>query len=109
MNQLYSFIQLLESAAAAPPDGIVSRTVYSDEHLNVILFTFAPGQELSEHTASAPAAIHILKGQARLTLGEDVKEGKDGSWAYMTAKLPHSILAQTEVTMLLMMFKDRTQ
>ena len=38
-------------------DSIVSRTVYKDDSLRVILFGFAPGETLSEHTSSFPALL----------------------------------------------------
>ena len=89
-----------------PADSIVSRTFYSDEQVKMILFGFAAGQELSEHTASQPAIIHILDGEAELTLGEDSMEGQAGTWAHMPANLPHSVVAKTQVVMLLLLMRD---
>ena len=88
------------------PDSIISRTFYTDEQVKAVLFGFAAGQELSEHTASSPAVIHILKGEARLTLGADVHEAAEGAWAHMPAHLPHSVLAKTPVVMLLLLLKS---
>jgi quercetin dioxygenase-like cupin family protein len=84
-------------------DTIVSRSVYQDDQLKAILFGFAAGQELSEHTAARPAILHFLKGDAELTLGKDSSVARPGTWAHMEAHLPHSILAKTEVIMLLLM------
>jgi quercetin dioxygenase-like cupin family protein len=84
-------------------DTIVSRSIYQDGNLKAILFGFAPGQELSEHTASRPAILHFLKGEAELTLGQDASAAGPGTWAHMEAHLPHSIVAKTEVVMLLLM------
>ncbi len=86
-----------------PDDTIISRSVYQDGQLKAILFGFAPGQELSEHTAARPAILHFLKGEAALTLGKDASTAGPGTWAHMEAHLPHSILAKTEVVMLLLM------
>jgi quercetin dioxygenase-like cupin family protein len=88
-----------------PADSIVSRTFFQDEQMKAILFGFAPGQELSEHTASVPAIIHILEGQATLTLGAERHEVEAGAWAHMPPNLPHSIYAHTPVRMLLIMMK----
>jgi quercetin dioxygenase-like cupin family protein len=99
------FADLASEMANVPTDSIVSRTIYKDERLNVVLLGFAPGQELSEHTASVPATIHILLGDCTLTLGPDRMEASAGSWARMPANLPHSLLAKTPVVMLLMMLK----
>ncbi len=93
-------------AALAPPvpaQSILSRTVYRDEAINVILFGFAPGETLSEHTSSHPAIMHFLAGTADVTLGEQALEAGPGTWVHMPAHLPHSIKAHTPVTMLLLM------
>ncbi len=44
---------LLAKVPEVPADTIVSRSIYGDEGLKSTLFAFAPGQELSEHTAGA--------------------------------------------------------
>ncbi len=84
-----------------PADTIVSRKVVSEAGAKVTLFGFAPGEELTEHTAAFPAILHFLAGEAELTLGDEVVTAVPGSWVYMPANLPHSIVAQTAVTMLL--------
>ena len=94
---------LLTQLPEIPPDSIVSRTFYSDDRLKAILFGFAAGQELSEHTAARPAILHFLQGQARLTLGGHATTAGPGAWAHMQPHLPHSIYAETTVVMLLIM------
>lgn len=90
-------------APEVPAQSILSRTVYRDESANVVLFRFAPGETLSEHTSSHPAILHFLAGQAEVTLGEAAQAAGPGTWVHMPAHLPHSITAQTEVVMLLVM------
>jgi quercetin dioxygenase-like cupin family protein len=84
-------------------DTIISRTFYTDGQVKGILFGFAAGQELSEHTAAKPAILHFLAGEAQLTLGEDELEARPGTWVHMPAHLPHSVVAQTQVVMLLLL------
>lgn len=97
--------RLPATAADVPADSILSRTVFGDSQLKAVLFSFAPGQELSEHTASTPAVMHILLGDCTLTLGAETHAAGPGTWVYMPAHLPHSLLAQTPVTMLLLLLK----
>ena len=98
----YTFFPDLSSRLPdIPQDSIVSRTLFSDETTKVVLFGFAAGEELSEHTASRPAIIHFLEGEAELILGEDVYQVSAGAWAHMPPHLPHSIVAKTRVTLLL--------
>ena len=84
-----------------PADSILSRTYFERKGFKAILFGFAQGQELSEHTASVPAVIHFLGGEARLLLGEDEMKAKQGTWVYLPPNLPPSIRAETNVDMLL--------
>ncbi|MDR7420107.1 MAG: cupin domain-containing protein [Armatimonadota bacterium] len=100
-----AFVPDLATLADAPADSIVSRTIYKDERVKAVLFAFAPGQELSEHTASTAAIIHVLRGEARLTLGRDVRDAAAGTWVRMPPQLPHSLLAKTPVLMLLLLLQ----
>ena len=88
-----------------PADSIVSRTLHNDEQVKVVLFSFGAGQELSEHTASMPAIIHFLQGEARLTLGSDAVDARAGTWIHMPAQLRHSVHASTPMIMLLLLLK----
>lgn len=104
---LHKFIaDLATQVPEIPTDSIVSRSIHQDDNLKVILFAFAAGQELSEHTSPQIATLHFIQGEADLTLGEEKLSAQAGTWAYMPPKLPHSIKAKTSVLMLLMMFKN---
>lgn len=104
LEQAYNLLPNLDQLLIdIPKDTIVSRTFHSDDHLKAILFGFAPGQELSEHTAARPAILHFLSGEARLTLGEDVSTAQAGTWVHMPAHLPHSVEAETAVLLLLLL------
>ena len=107
MTTNYSFFaDLLKEIPDILADSILSRTIYSDDQIKVILFGFAAGQELSEHTASVPAIIHILSGKAGLTLGTDAFEAGPGTWARLPANLSHSVYAHESTTMLLLMLRN---
>ncbi len=88
-----------------PANGTLSRTIIKNQHLKVVLFGFDAGQELSEHTASFPAVLHFLSGEARLTLGKEEQRAQTGSWVYMPAHLPHSIQALEPTVMALLLIK----
>jgi hypothetical protein len=42
-----------------PPESIVSRTVYRDKTVKAVLFGFAAGEGLSEHTAAQAAILYF--------------------------------------------------
>ena len=105
MERDHRYLADVAAEVEIPVDGIISRTLHTDDDVKVVLFGFDRGQELSEHTASMPAIVHILSGEARLTLGSETREAKAGAWAYMAPDLPHSIYAHTPLVMLLTMIK----
>jgi quercetin dioxygenase-like cupin family protein len=98
----YTFFHDLVKEVQPPDKGILSRTLLNDDRLKAVAFGFAQGEELSEHTASMPAVLHFLQGQAKLTLGDDTVDAKPGTWVHMPTGLRHSIQAQTPVVMLLL-------
>ena len=106
MNALYTIVQDLVHQMEPPVDGTLSRTIHQDERLKVVLFHFSAGQELSEHTASTPAVMHFLEGDANVTLGGDAIFASAGTWIHMPAQLPHSIRATTHLVMLLLLMKE---
>lgn len=103
--ETYTFIADLAALAEAPADSILSRTIYKDDRAKAVLFAFAPGQELSEHTAATAAILHILSGHCVLTLGGDVREASAGAWVRMPPRLPHGLHAKTAVQMLLLLLQ----
>ncbi len=106
MDSLYTYIADLQQQVPDLPDGsIISRTFHEDDRVKGILFGFAAGQELSEHTASQPAILHFIQGEADLTLGGDKMEARPGTWVHMPARMPHSVYAKNPVLMVLLLFK----
>ena len=80
--------------------------LFNDDRLKAVLFGFGQGEELSEHTASMPAVLHFLQGEAKPTLGDTTMEAKPATWVHMPAGLKHSIKARTPVVMLLLLLKE---
>jgi quercetin dioxygenase-like cupin family protein len=105
MNEAYQLIPNLTAEIEPPADGTLSRTIHQDDRLKAVLFGFSAGQELSEHTASTPAIMHFLRGEALVTLGDDRIDAVAGTWIHMSANLPHSIRANTPAVMLLLLLK----
>jgi quercetin dioxygenase-like cupin family protein len=105
MTADYTLICDLAKETQPPPSGILSRTLYNDNRIKAVIFGFGQGEELSEHTASMPAVLHFLQGEAKLTLGKDQCEATAGTWVHMPAGLCHGIQAKTPVVMLLMLLK----
>ena len=105
MNSSYYFSPNLLAEAKAPEKGILSQTLHNDDQIKVVLFHFAPGNELSAHTAPMPATMYFLSGKGRLTLGPDTMPVTAGAFAHMTPNLSHAIVAEEPLVMLLVMVK----
>ena len=83
------------------PNGIVSRTLLQTPHSRTVLFGFAAGQELTEHTSTQHAVIQILSGECEFALAGKPHLLKAGHLLYMPPNLPHAVKALTEFSMLL--------
>ena len=91
----YTFLANLLQEFALPENGVLSRVLHKDDKVNVTLFGFSAGQELSVH--SAP-----------VQLGEDKVNTQPGSFIYMPPMLPHGIFAKTALRMMLVQMKDQS-
>jgi quercetin dioxygenase-like cupin family protein len=87
------------------PNGIVSRTLLRTPAARVVLFGFAQGQELSEHTSTAHALIQVLSGEGEFSLAGKPHALKAGDLLYMPPHLPHAVKATKQFSMLLTLFK----
>ena len=105
MSSSFTQFSDLAKEVEPPEDGILTRTLFNDDHVKAVLFGFGQGEELSEHTAAMPAILHFIQGEATLTLGEETVEAQPGTWIHMPANLQHSVHAKTPVVMLLLLLK----
>ncbi|MBT6155044.1 MAG: cupin domain-containing protein [Planctomycetaceae bacterium] len=105
MSDNYTQFINLAKEVEPPADGILTRTLHNDDQLKAVLFGFAEGEELSEHTAAMPAILHFIQGEATLTLGTDQVEAQPETWIHMPANLQHSVRTKTPVIMLLLLLK----
>ena len=95
----------LEAMVDVAEQGIVSKAIVENEHHKIMHFTLAAGQELSEHTASVPASIHVLRGEGTVSLEGEEHEARPGMLYYMPAELKHAVVARGDLVFLLTMFR----
>jgi len=95
----------LEAEAEFAAGGIVSKTLLVQPGANVSLFCMAAGQAMTEHTASWPAAIHVLKGSGVVRLGRKSHQARPGSWFYMPKGLVHALRVDEDFVFLLTLFR----
>jgi quercetin dioxygenase-like cupin family protein len=87
------------------PNGIVSRTLLRTNTTRVVLFGFAEGQELTEHTSTQNALIQILSGECEFFLAGKPHPLHAGDLLFMPAHLPHAVRASKQFSMLLTLSK----
>jgi len=87
------------------PNGIVSRTLLRTANSRVVLFGFAEGQELTEHTSTQHALVQMLSGECEFCLAGQPHSLKAGDLLYLPPNLPHAARAATQFSMLLTLTK----
>jgi quercetin dioxygenase-like cupin family protein len=85
---------------------VVSRTLIDKPAGTLTLFSFDIGQGLSEHTAPFDALVHVLDGEAEITISGRPLQVKQGEMVIMPANEPHALKAVRRFKMLLMMIKS---
>lgn len=84
---------------------IVSRQITKADAGNVTLFAFDKDQGLSEHTAPYDALVHILEGEAEVTISGQPYSLKAGEAIIMPANEPHALRATQKFKLLLTMIR----
>jgi quercetin dioxygenase-like cupin family protein len=102
----HTFIGHLLDEVEIPENGTLSRVIFRGDGLRVVLFAFDEGQELTDHTASVPAVIQVVKGRLGLTLGDDAVEIGVDSWVHMDAHLTHAVVALEPSVLILTLQRD---
>lgn len=84
---------------------VVSRQITKSEAGNVTLFAFDIEQGLSEHTAPFDALVHIVEGEADVTISGQPYRLTAGDAIIMPANEPHALKAVQKFKMLLTMIR----
>jgi quercetin dioxygenase-like cupin family protein len=101
MSDRSTFLADLAAEAVMPARGIHSQTISNEDGVELVLFAFAPGEQLSEHTSARPAIIHVLAGEADVTVDGETHRAGAGAWVRMAARTTHAIVARTGLVMAL--------
>jgi len=85
---------------------VVSREIINKNTGTVTLFAFDKGQGLSEHTAPFDALVHLLDGEADITISGKTLRLKEGEMVIMPANQPHALKAAARFKMILTMIRS---
>ncbi len=101
MTKPYTLFPDLVAEAPIPARGILSQTLSNEAGIELVLFAFAAGEQLSEHTSARPAIIHILSGEGELTVAGDTFPARPGTWVRMAPNTGHALVARSPMAMAL--------
>jgi quercetin dioxygenase-like cupin family protein len=85
---------------------IVSRTLLKRGGGTLTVFAFDDGQGLSEHTAPFDAVVHVIDGEADVTVAGQARTVAASEMILLPANQPHALLARTRFKMLLTMIRS---
>ena len=85
---------------------VVSKTIHRGGGLNVTVFAFDTGEQLTEHQAARSAIVQVLSGRLRFTVDAERLDLGPGCWLHMAPGAPHSLLATEPTVMLLMLIGE---
>lgn len=105
-EQLVGKALTLNDLVSYQENAVVSKTLLDRKGVGTItLFSFAAGQGLSEHTAPFDAVVEIVDGEAEVTIDGVAQTVATGQLLIMPANHPHSLQANKEFKMLLVMIR----
>jgi len=92
--------------AQCQPGCVVSRQVIKKSAGSVTVFAFDAGEGLSEHTAPFDALVHVIDGEAEITVSGKPHRVQAGEMLIMPARQPHALRAVQAFKMVLTMIRS---
>ncbi len=74
-----------------PERGILSETIFKNDHTAMVMMHLAPGEELNEHTSKFPVWIQTIDGRGVLKTPDDEQDMTPGSWIYLEPSEEHAV------------------
>jgi quercetin dioxygenase-like cupin family protein len=87
-------------------DSIVSKTIIDKTAGTITLFAFDKDQGLSEHQAPYDAFVAVIEGKGLISIGGKGNIVSSGEAIVMPANVPHSVKAEENFKMLLVMIRS---
>lgn len=75
------------------PAATTSRAIVDNDAVRVVLFTFDTGEQLTEHTASQPVVVQLIRGRLRFELEGKAHDLAPGDVVYLAPRAAHGLQA----------------
>jgi quercetin dioxygenase-like cupin family protein len=87
--------------------GVASKQVLKKDTGNITLFSFDKGEGLTEHTSPYDAVVHVIEGEAEITIDQEKFLLEKDNIILLPANIPHAVHADQKFKMLLIMIKSK--
>ena len=98
---------ILASLISYQTGSVVSHTIMHHNAGTVTLFAFDERKGLSEHTAPYDALLHLLEGEAEVTIAGNRNLMQQGEAIILPAGKPHAVQALRKCKILLTMIRSK--
>ncbi len=91
----------MRNLVAYQPGQIVSKTLVQNKAVNLTLFAFDSGEEISSHESGGDAMVTVLDGVAGITIADKVYTVSAGETIIMPSGIAHAVMAKEQMKFLL--------
>lgn len=93
-----SITELPESLAQEETERHLPSTgrIFKAPGVDIISFTFSPGQVLGDHHAPYPITVHCLEGEVDFIIGDDTIRMKEGTLLHLEEGITHHVQATAD-------------
>ena len=95
-----SLVELPESVATPDPERALpaTRRILKADGVDLISFTFSPGQILGDHSAPYPITVQCLNGEVDFSVEGTTLRMEAGMLLHLEEGIPHHVQATPEAT-----------
>ncbi len=89
----------ITNAAATPDDSRrlpATRRILKADGIDLISFTFSPGQVLGDHQAAYPITVQCVAGEVDFIIGEHTIPMKEGTLLHLDEGIMHHVKSPTD-------------
>jgi len=86
---------------------VVSKTIVQTGNVNISIFSFDKGEQISAHSAPGDALVYVTEGEVTVSIGENEPSVvKEGEMILMPTNVPHGLVANEKFKMMIIIVKD---
>ena len=104
-STIYSIVNSIDYVSG----GVASKQIIKNRTGNITIFSFAEGEGLSEHTAPFDALVHVIEGEAEISIDQEKFSLRKDDIIILPAHIPHAVHAFKKFKMLLVMIKSEAK